>query len=88
MSGLQRAANIPELRKRILFTLIMLAVYRVGVEIPTPGINGDALAAFFEKNGGTLFGMFNMFSGGALEIFPYSHWESCHISVHRSLFSY
>jgi preprotein translocase subunit SecY len=69
MSGLQRAANIPELRKRILFTLIMLAVYRVGVEIPTPGINGDALAAFFEKNGGTLFGMFNMFSGGALENF-------------------
>jgi preprotein translocase subunit SecY len=47
----------------------MLAVYRVGVEIPTPGINGDALAAFFEKNGGTLFGMFNMFSGGALENF-------------------
>ena len=69
MSGLQRAAKIPELRKRILFTLIMLAVYRVGVEIPTPGINGDALAAFFEKNGGTLFGMFNMFSGGALENF-------------------
>lgn len=69
MSGLQRAANIPELRKRILFTLIMLAVYRVGVEIPTPGINGDALAAFFEKNGGTLFGMFNMFSGGALANF-------------------
>lgn len=69
MSGLQRAANIPELRKRVLFTLIMLAVYRVGVEIPTPGINGEALTAFFQKNGGTLFGMFNMFSGGALENF-------------------
>jgi preprotein translocase subunit SecY len=69
MSGLQRAANIPELRKRVLFTLIMLAVYRMGVQIPTPGINGEALTAFFQKNAGTLFGMFNMFSGGALENF-------------------
>jgi preprotein translocase subunit SecY len=69
MSGLQRAANIPELRKRVFFTLIMLAVYRMGVQIPTPGINGEALTAFFEKNAGTLFGMFNMFSGGALENF-------------------
>lgn len=69
MSGLQSAANIPELRKRIIFTLAMLAVYRIGVQIPTPGINGEALAAFFAKNAGTLFGMFNMFSGGALENF-------------------
>jgi preprotein translocase subunit SecY len=69
MSGLQRAANIPELRKRVLFTLVMLAVYRMGVQIPTPGINGEALTAFFQKNAGTLFGMFNMFSGGALENF-------------------
>jgi len=69
MSGLQSAANIPELRKRVFFTLIMLAVYRMGVQIPTPGINGEALAAFFQKNAGSLFGMFNMFSGGALENF-------------------
>ncbi|MCP4343555.1 MAG: preprotein translocase subunit SecY [Desulfobulbaceae bacterium] len=69
MSGLQSAANIPELRRRILFTLIMLAVYRMGVQIPTPGINGEALSAFFTQNAGTLFGMFNMFSGGALENF-------------------
>jgi preprotein translocase subunit SecY len=67
--GLANAANIPELRKRITFTLLMLAVYRAGVQIPTPGINGEALAAFFEKNASTLFGMFNMFSGGALENF-------------------
>ena len=52
MSGLQRAANIPELRKRVMFTIIMLAVYRIGVQIPTPGINGEALAAFFQKNSG------------------------------------
>jgi len=69
MSGLQSAANIPELRRRIIFTLIMLAVYRMGVQIPTPGINGEALSAFFAQNAGTLFGMFNMFSGGALENF-------------------
>ncbi len=69
MSGLQSAANIPELRRRVLFTLIMLAVYRIGVQIPTPGINGEALSAFFNQNAGTLFGMFNMFSGGALKNF-------------------
>ena len=69
MSGLKSAANIPELRRRVLFTLIMLAVYRMGVQIPTPGINGEALSAFFAQNASTLFGMFNMFSGGALENF-------------------
>jgi len=69
MSGFRSAANIPELRRRVLFTLIMLAVYRMGVQIPTPGINGEALSAFFEQNAGTLFGMFNMFSGGALSNF-------------------
>jgi len=69
MSGIASAASIPELRKRVIFTLLMLLVYRMGVQIPTPGINGEALAAFFEKNASTLFGMFNMFSGGALENF-------------------
>ncbi len=67
--GLQNVANIPELRRRLLFTIGMLAVYRMGVQIPTPGINGEALAAFFAKNTGTLFDMFNMFSGGALKNF-------------------
>lgn len=69
MSGLVSAASIPELRKRVIFTLLMLFVYRMGVQIPTPGINGEALAAFFEQHASTLFGMFNMFSGGALENF-------------------
>lgn len=69
MAGFQNAVNIPELRKRIFFTLTMLAVYRIGVQIPTPGINGDALTDFFQKNAGTIFDMFNMFSGGALENF-------------------
>ncbi len=69
MSGLASAANIPELRRRVVFTLLMLLVYRMGVQIPTPGINGEALAAFFNQYASTLFGMFNMFSGGALENF-------------------
>lgn len=68
-AGVQNAANIPELRRRIFFTLAMLAVYRAGVQIPTPGINAEALSSFFQKNAGTLFDMFNMFSGGALENF-------------------
>ncbi|RJX34493.1 MAG: preprotein translocase subunit SecY [Desulfarculus sp.] len=59
--------KIPELKRRIFFTLIMLAVYRVGCAIPTPGINADALAAFFARYQGTLLGLFDMFSGGALE---------------------
>ncbi|MEJ2690934.1 MAG: preprotein translocase subunit SecY [Deltaproteobacteria bacterium] len=67
--GFRSAANIPELRRRIFFTLAMLAVYLIGVQFPTPGINGVALAAFFAKNAGTLFDMFNMFSGGALKNF-------------------
>ena len=59
--------KIPELKRRILFTLIMLAVYRVGCAIPTPGIDADALSAFFARYQGTLLGLFDMFSGGALE---------------------
>ena len=66
LGGIRNTAALPELRRRLIFTFLMLAVYRIGVQIPTPGINGEALAAFFEKNAGTLFGMFNMFSGGAL----------------------
>jgi preprotein translocase subunit SecY len=58
--------SIPELRKRILFTLGMLAVYRVGAHIPTPGIDGAALEQFFKAAQGTLLGFFDMFSGGAL----------------------
>ncbi len=69
MGSLASAANMPELRKRILFTLFMLLVFRVGVQIPTPGINSDALSAFFDLHAGTMFGMFNMFTGGALENF-------------------
>ncbi|HLD98856.1 MAG TPA: preprotein translocase subunit SecY [Bdellovibrionota bacterium] len=69
MSGADGLVKIPELRKRIIFTLVMLAVYRIGVHIPTPGIDGAALANLFANMKGTIFGVFNLFSGGALERF-------------------
>ncbi|ABK17262.1 preprotein translocase subunit SecY [Syntrophobacter fumaroxidans] len=66
LTGFANIGRIPELKRRILVTLALLAVYRVGAHIPTPGINGDALAAFFKQLSGTLLGLFDMFSGGAL----------------------
>lgn len=63
--------KIPDLKKKILVTLGLLAVYRIGSYIPTPGIDGAKLAQFFDNiartQGGTLFGIMNMFSGGAME---------------------
>lgn len=62
--------KIPDLRRKLLFTLGIFVVYRLGTFIPTPGIDSSALARFFDsmaqKQGGTLFGMMNMFSGGAM----------------------
>lgn len=65
--GFQNVFKIPELKKRIIYTLALLIIYRVGVHVPTPGIDGVALASFFAKMEGTILGIFNMFSGGALE---------------------
>ena len=65
-AGLANLGRIPELRSRLVFTLGMLIVYRIGAHVPTPGIDPQALAAFFAQQQGTLLGMFNMFSGGAL----------------------
>jgi preprotein translocase subunit SecY len=66
LTGLQNIGKIPELKRRILMSLMLIAVYRVGAHIPTPGINNEALAAFFRAAQGTLLGLFDMFSGGAL----------------------
>src|SRR5450432_4808613 len=79
---LEKLANvfrIPELRKRILFTLGLLAVYRLGGHIPTPGVNADKLQQYFEANRGSFLGLADMFTGGqlrrmtifALGIMPY-----------------
>ena len=71
--------RIPDLRTRVLFTLGLLAVYRLGSHIPTPGINADMLAQFFNQNSGSALGLVDLFSGGnlrrltifALGIMPY-----------------
>ena len=65
-SSFQNIFKIQELKNRILFTLALLAVYRIGAHIPTPGINGEALSKFLTERGGALMGFFDMFSGGAL----------------------
>jgi preprotein translocase subunit SecY len=66
-AGFQNVFKIPELKRRVLYTLGLLAVYRIGVHVPTPGIDSVALASFFERAQGSLLGLFNMFAGGALE---------------------
>ncbi|HEY3307134.1 MAG TPA: preprotein translocase subunit SecY [Desulfuromonadaceae bacterium] len=67
LEALKNIFKIPELKKRVLFSLGMLAVYRIGCHIPTPGIDRIALSHFFKQAQGTLLGLFDMFSGGALE---------------------
>ena len=67
LAGLQNVFRIEELRRRIFFTAAMLAVYRVGCIVVTPGINGNVIKQFFESMSGTMFGLLNVFSGGAME---------------------
>ncbi len=69
MAKFDDLTKVPELNRRILFTLFFLAVYRLGVFVPTPGINAGALASLFQQAQGTLLGFINMFSGGALKRF-------------------
>ncbi len=79
LQALRNIWDVPELRRRVLFTLGLLAVYRVGNHVPTPGINAQSLIDFFEQNRGNWFGLVDMFSGGnlakvtifALGIMPY-----------------
>jgi len=66
LGGLRDIFKIPELSRRIFATLAFLALYRVGIHVPTPGINSAALSDFFSKMQGTLFGMWDLFAGGAL----------------------
>ncbi len=67
MSGFQNIGKIPELKRRIIMSLLLLAVYRLGVHIPTPGIDGKVLASIMQSMSGTLLGFFDMFAGGGLE---------------------
>src|SRR2546425_8696287 len=67
LQSLRNIWDIPDLRKRVLFTLGLLAVYRLGNHVPTPGINAQALIDMFEQNKGNWFGLVDMFSGGNLQ---------------------
>jgi preprotein translocase subunit SecY len=69
IEGFSNSTRIPELRKRLGFTALMLFIYRVGVHVPTPGIDGQAIKAFFDQQAQGMMGMVTMFSGGALEKF-------------------
>ncbi len=66
ISSFQNIFKIAELKSRVIFTLSLLIVYRIGAHIPTPGINGEELSKFLMDKGGALMGFFDMFSGGAL----------------------
>ncbi|WP_441290604.1 preprotein translocase subunit SecY [Sorangium sp. KYC3313] len=67
LAGITNFHKIPELRRRVIFTLVMLAVYRVGVFVTTPGVDRNAMRQYVAKQSGGLLSFFNMFSGGALE---------------------
>jgi preprotein translocase subunit SecY len=79
LESLKNIFAVPDLRNRVLFTLALLAVYRIGNHIPTPGVNSEALALLAEQTKNTMFGLYDMFSGGnlsrvtifALGIMPY-----------------
>ena len=79
LQSFQNVFKIPELKRRVIMTVILLIAYRLGAHVPTPGIDGHALAQFFDQVQGTLLGMVDLFSGGnlrrlsifALGIMPY-----------------
>lgn len=79
LESIRNIFSIPELRRRVIFTLLLLAVYRIGAQIPNPGISASALAEFWQAQKGTIFGFIDLFSGGnmsrmtifALGIMPY-----------------
>src|SRR5204863_355457 len=69
-SWLANAWRVPELRKRVLFTALILALYRLGSWVPAPGVNSDAIQGYFNRQGGgTILGLLSVFSGGALARF-------------------
>ena len=79
LDSIRNIFSIPELRKRVIFTLFLLAVYRIGAQIPTPGISASALAEFWQAQKGSILGFIDLFSGRnmsrmtifALGIMPY-----------------
>src|SRR5918993_1346838 len=68
-SWLANAWRVPELRHRVLFTAMILAIYRLGSWLPAPGVDSETITNYFEGRGGTILGLLNLFSGGALSQF-------------------
>src|SRR3970040_2752701 len=68
-SWLANAWRVPELRRRVLFTAMILAIYRLGSWIPAPGVDSELIDRYFSDKGGTVLGLLNLFSGGALSQF-------------------
>nr|MBA2331350.1 preprotein translocase subunit SecY [Actinomycetota bacterium] len=68
-SWLGNAWRVPELRRRVLFTAMILALYRLGSWMPAPGVDSAAIDSYFDSRGGTILGLLNLFSGGALSQF-------------------
>ena len=68
-SWLTNAWRVPELRRRVLFTALILALYRLGSWVPAPGVDSDTIEEYFSGRGGTILGLLNLFSGGALSQF-------------------
>ena len=68
-SWLTNAWRVPELRRRVLFTALILALYRFGSWVPAPGVDSDQIKSYFSNKGGTILGLLNVFSGGALSQF-------------------
>lgn len=66
LSGVENLARLPELKKKLFWTFLLLAVYRIGIHVPVPGVDANALQEFFNSAQNTLFGLFDMFSGGGL----------------------
>jgi preprotein translocase subunit SecY len=66
LAGVENLAKLPELKKKLLWTFLLLAVYRIGIHVPTPGVDTAALQDLFDSMSNTLFGLFDMFSGGGL----------------------
>jgi len=66
LTGVENLARLPELKRKLLWSFALLAAFRVGIHVPVPGVDGTALAAFFAQAQNTLFGLFDMFSGGGL----------------------
>ncbi len=82
-----KTGKFGDLRRRLVFLLLALVVYRIGAHIPVPGIDPAQLQQLFSGQQGGILNLFNMFSGGAFLASRFLHWGSCRISRHRSFCS-